>query len=176
MITVVDEGSTATRNGLIIDQNYEETSPVPISLTQNIQVCYNEDIEYDFLGHTLAGCLSWLRKVLNHFPVPIENCVDFWISASLKSFYNIPTKIPKFPCPKGIPIPLDMCPKIGKSYITHIRSDIIKETGIKFNYQLLISLDKEYFENIPKNFIFGDIENPLFNLNDSLWNDALFWK
>jgi len=69
-----------------------------------------------------------------------------------------------------------MCPKIGKSYTTHIRSDIIKETGIKFNYQLLISLGKEYFENIPKNVIFGDIENPLFNLNDSLWNDALFWK
>ena len=85
MLTVVDEGSTAKRNGLIIDQNYEVTSPVPISLTQNIQVCYNEDIEYTFLRHTLAGCLSWLRKVWNHYPVPIENFVDFWISSSLNS-------------------------------------------------------------------------------------------
>ena len=188
MLRVVDEGSLATRNGRIIGQNYAETSPASKAWKQNIQVCYNEDIEYDFGGHTWAGRISWLRKAWNHIPVSIENCEDFWISASLKSFYNITTKTPKCPCPKGIPIPPDMCaasdksaakhinPIIGKSNNIHKRSDILKETAIKFNYQLLISLDKEYVENIPKKFIFGDIKNPLFNLNDSLWNDVLFWQ
>ena len=188
MLRVVDEGSLATRNGRIIDQNYEETSPVSKAWTPNIQVCYNEDIEYDFGGHTWAGRISWLRKAWNHIPISIENCEDFWISATLKSFYNIPTKTPKCPCPNGIPIIPDMCaasdksadahisPTIGKSNSNHIRSDIIKETAIKFNYQLLSSLDKEYVENIPKKFIFGDIQNPLFNLSDSLWNDVLFWQ
>ena len=31
----------------------------------------------------------------------------FWLSAVLKTFYNIPTKIPKCPCPEGNPIILD---------------------------------------------------------------------
>ena len=66
--------------------------------------------------------------------------------------------------------------KIGNSDATHTRRDIMKETAIKFNYQLMISLDKEYVENIPKKFVFGDLENPLFNLSDSLWNDVLYWQ
>jgi len=188
MLRVVDEGSLATRNGRIVNQKYEETSPASKAWKQDIQVCYNEDIEYDFGGHTWAGRISWLRKAWNHIPITIENCEDFWISASLKSFYNIPTKTPRCPCPKDIPIVPDMCaasdksanvhisPIIGKLDSTHLRADIIKETALKFNYQLLISSDKEYVENIPQKFIFGDKKNPLFNLSDSLWNDVLFWQ
>jgi hypothetical protein len=189
MLRVVDEGSLATRNGRIIGNKFQEYSPVPIKTFQkNIHICYDEDIEYDFGGHTWAGRISWLRKAWNHIPISIENCEDFWISAVLKSYYNIPTKTPKCPCPKGIPIVPDMCAAsdksadahidaiVGKSDITHIRTDIIKETAIKFNYQLLISSDKEYVDNIPNKFVFGNLEKPLFNLNDSLWNDALFWQ
>ena len=188
MLRVVDEGSLATRNGRIITQNYKETSPASKAWTKNIQVCYNEDIEYDFGGQIWAGRISWLRKAWNHIPISIESCEDFWISAVLKSFYNISTKTPKCPCPKGLPIVPDMCAvsdksadahidaKVGKSDITHLRTDIIRETAIKYNYQLLISSDKEYVENIPNKFVFGNLEKPLFNLNDSLWNDALFWQ
>ena len=189
MLRVVDEGSLATRNGRIIDKNFNEISPASKAWFQNIQVCYNEDIEYDFGGHIWAGRISWLREAWKHIPISIENSEDFWISAVLKSFYNIPTKTPKCPCPKGIPIVPDMCaasdisakehikPKIGNLIIKdNKRKKIMKKTVIKYNYQLLISLNEEYVKNIPKKFIFGDLSNPLFNLSDILWNDALFWQ
>ena len=66
---------------------------------------------------------------------------------------------------------------IGNSRITHnIRKKIIKETSIKFNYILLISSKPEYVKNIAKKYVFGNLKNPIFNLNDSLWNDALYWQ
>ena len=66
--------------------------------------------------------------------------------------------------------------KIGKSSITHkIRKKIIKETTIKFKYRLLISLNEKYVKDISKKFIFGNLENPLFNLSDILWKDVSFW-
>ena len=189
MLRVVDEGSLATRNGRIINKNFIEFSPASKAWKKNIQVCYDEDIEYDFGGQIWAGKISWLRKAWNHIPISTENSEDFWISASLKSFYNIPTKTPKCPCPKGISIIPDMCAAsdksafihsnavIGKSSITHnIRKKIMKETSIKFKYILLISSNPEYVKNITKKFVFGNLKNPIFNLNDSLWNDALYWQ
>ena len=189
MLRVVDEGSLATRNGRIINKNFKESSPASKAWKQNIQVCYDEDIEYDFGGQIWAGKISWLRKAWNHIPISTENSEDFWISASLKSFYNISTKTPKCPCPKGISIIPDMCAAsdksafihsnavIGNSRITHnIRKKIIKETSIKFNYILLISSKPEYVKNIAKKYVFGNLKNPIFNLNDSLWNDALYWQ
>ena len=188
MIRVVNEGSLATRNGRIIRQNFKEKIIPSKGFKKNIQVCYNEDIEYDFGGHIWAGRISWLRKAWSHIPISIENSEDFWISAALKSFYNISTKIPKCPCPNGIPIVPDMCaasdksairhinPKIGKyNIIYNIRNKIIKETALKFKYRLLISLNKKYVKNISKKFIFGNLKNPLFNLSDFLWKDALYW-
>ena len=70
MIRVVSEGSLATRNGRIISKNFNEKSPTPKAFEKNIQVCYNEDIEYDFGGHIWAGRISWLRKAWNHIPTP----------------------------------------------------------------------------------------------------------
>ena len=189
MIRVVDEGSLATRNGRIIQKNFVPFLPVSKKASKKIfQICYNEDIEYDFGGHIWAGRISWLRKAWNHIPISFENSEDFWISAVLKTFYNIPTKTPKCPCPKDIPIVPDLCAasdksayrhinaKVGNSIIFHsIRKKIIKETTIKFNYKLLISLKKGYIKKISKKYVFGDSKNPLFNLNDTLWNDALFW-
>ena len=189
MLRVVDEGSLATRNGRILNENFTTIVQASKAFQENIQVCYNEDIEYDFGGHTWAGRISWLRKAWNHIPTSIENSEDFWISAALKSFYNIPTKTPKCPCPKDIPIVPDMCAasdkssiehvnaRVGNSIIIHdIRQKIMKEIANKFNYQLLISLNHEYVNNISKKFIFGNLENPLFNLNDNIWKDVLFWQ
>jgi hypothetical protein len=66
--------------------------------------------------------------------------------------------------------------KIGNSnIIPNIRNKIIKETAIKFKYRPLISLNKKYVKNISRKFIFGNLENPLFNLSDFLWKDALYW-
>ena len=89
MIRVVNEGSLATRNGRIIDINFKENTEVSKSKVLTKQICYNEDIEYDFGGHIWAGRISWLRKAWNHIPFSIENSEDFWISAVLKRFYNI---------------------------------------------------------------------------------------
>jgi len=188
MIRVVNDGSLATRNGRIIDENFQEYSPVPSKACQlNIHICYDEDIEYDFGGHTWAGLISWLRKAWNHIPISIENSEDFWISAALKSFYNIPTKTPKCPCPpKGIPIIPDMCAasdisakehidaKIGNSIIGHnIRNKIIKETSSKFKYILLAKSNPKYVKSMSKKFVFG---SSLFNLSDLRWKDVLLWQ
>lgn len=189
MLRVVDEGSLATRNGRIIDKNFKENSPVSKAWRKNIQVCYNEDIEYDFGGQIWAGRISWLRKAWNHIPFSLENSEDFWISAALKSFYNITTKTPKCPCPKSNPIIPEMCAasdksafmhsnaKIGDSNITtSIRKQIMKETTNKFNFPLLIKSNPEYVKNISKKFVFGNSKNPLFNLSDLKWNDVLYWQ
>ena len=190
MIRVVDEGSLATRNGRIIKKNFDTVSPVPKkAFKKNIQICYNEDIEYDFGGHIWAGRISWLRKAWNHIPISIENNEDFWISAVLKTFYNITTKTPKCPCPKDIPIVPDLCAasdksakkhkkaRVGNLIILHnIRQKIVKKTTIKFKYKLLISQNKKIIKNISKKFVFGNLKKPLFNLNDTLWNNVLYWQ
>ena len=189
MLRVVDEGSLATRNGRILNDNFTTIVQATKAFQENIQVCYNEDIEYDFGGHTWAGRISWLRKAWNHIPTSIENSEDFWISAALKSFYNIPTKTPKCPCPKDTPIVPDLCAasdkssmehinaRVGNSIILHeIRQQIMKGIANKFNYKLLISLNQEYVNNISNKFVYGNLENPLFNLSDTLWNDVLFWQ
>lgn len=49
MIRVVDEGFLATRTGRFINENFKEFFPAPI-YEINLQVCFNEDIEYDFGG------------------------------------------------------------------------------------------------------------------------------
>ena len=116
----------------------------------------------------------------------MDNSEDFWISAVLKSFYNISTKTPKCPCPEGNPVIPDMCAvsdksarshekaKIGNTTITNDeRKKLIKEIAEKFNYKVLISIKPNYVENIYKKYVFGD---HLFNLNDSIWKDALFWQ
>ena len=188
MIRVVDGGSLATRNGRLINAKFQEYTPVPpIPIRKHLHICYDEDIEYDFGGHTWAGRISWLRKAWNHIPISIENSEDFWLSASLKSFYNITTKTPKCPCPiEGIPITPDMCAssdksanhhsnaKVGKSIIGHnLRNKIIKETSNTFNYTLLIKSNPNYVKNISKKFVYG---KSLFNLSDLRWNDVFLWQ
>ena len=185
MIRVVNEGSLATRNGRIIDINFKENTEVSKSKVLTKQICYNEDIEYDFGGHIWAGRISWLRKAWNHIPFSIENSEDFWISAVLKRFYNISTKIPKCPCPDEKPIIPDMCAasdksalkhvkaKVGKSSIsTRIRVKLIEQIIQNFHYQRLILAKPEYVKSIHKKFIYGE---KLFNLNDSIWKDVCYW-
>jgi len=188
MLRLVDEGSLATWNGRIIDENFQEYSPFPSKESKrNMHICYDEDIQYDFGSHTWGGLISWLRKAWNHIPISIENSQDFWLSATLKSFYNIPTKTPKCPCPpEGITIIPDMCAssdlsenqyidsKITNSvFSANIRNKIMRETSNRFNYTLLIKSNPEYVKNISKKFVFG---NSLFNLSDLRWNNAFLWK
>ena len=185
MIRVVNEGSLATRNGRIVTKNYHE------HLGFNKKgffkhICFNEDIEYDFGGHIWAGRISWLRKAWNHIPFSFENSEDFWISAALKSFYNISTKTPKCPCPeKGLIIP-DMCAASHKSAHIHenanvggsvihskIRRKLIKEIVKKFKYPQLINTKPDYVKNMHKKYEFRD---RLFILNDSMWEDSYSWQ
>ena len=186
MIRVVNEGSLATRNGRLINEKYEEEGTVYIKGQYNKQVCFNEDIEYDFGGHIWAGRISWLRKAWNHIPFSLENCEDFWLSAVLKTFYNIPTKTPKCPCPIGNAIIPDMCAASDKSAMKHekpnlgklsisdeIRAKLIKEIATKFNYPRLIIYKPRYVKSISKKYFFGD---NFFNLTNSIWKDVLFWQ
>ena len=189
MLRVVDEGSLATRNGRILNVDFTTIIQATKAFQFNVQVCFDEDIQYDFGGHTWAGRISWLRKAWNHIPPTFENSEDFWISAALKTFYNITTKTPKCPCPNGIPIAPDLCASTDKSSLQHInarvgnsiiihniRKKIMKQIATKFNYQILMSLKQEYVKNISSKFVYGNLKNPLFNLSDNLWKDALFWQ
>ena len=189
LLRVVDNGYLATRNGRILDENFKGFSPVSNAWTPNTQVCFNEDVEYDFGGHIWAGRISWLRNAWTHIPISIENCEDFWISAVLKSYYNISTKSPKCPCPKNEPVIPDMCAAtdkssdyhsnaiVGNSTILHsIRTELNKKIAIQFNYKPLITSNPNIAENIKKKYFFGDLNHPLFNLNDSLWENSLFWQ
>ena len=184
MARVVNEGSLATRNGRIINQHYHEM--IMSILIRKRHICYNEDIEFDFGGHTWAGRISWLRKAWNHIPFSIENSEDFWISAVLKSYYNISTKIPRCPCPRDGPIVPDMCAashksaskhddaKVGNKNIkTRTRYILIKEITNKFNYQRLVYTKPDYVNNISKIYVYG---NNFFNLSDPMWNKALYWQ
>ena len=184
MLRVVNEGFLCTRNGRIITDNYKTIFTTKEN-RKGSQVCFNEDIEYDFGGHIWAGRISWLRKAWNHIPYTFENCEDFWISAVLKSFYNISTKVPKCPCPDNNPIIPDLCAagdkstfyhqnaKIGKSTINHsIRQKIFKEFTVRFNYKRLNQSNPKYVQNIYKKYKYGF---NFFNLNDSIWKDALVW-
>ena len=185
MIRVVNEGSLATRNGRIIDEEFREVFGIEKEAFTK-QICYNEDIEYDFGGHIWAGRISWLRKAWNHIPFSFENSEDFWLSATLKSFYNISTKSPKCPCPKNNPIIPDLCAasdksahnhenaKVGDSIVSHeVRNRLIKEIIERFKYQRLILTKPDYVKNINKKFITRD---RLFILNDTIWNDSLYWQ
>ena len=185
MIRVVNEGSLATRNGRIINENYEEKIISKIG-KRDAQICYNEDIEYDFGGHIWAGRISWLRKAWNHIPFSLITSEDFWLSAVLKTFYNITTKIPKCPCPENNQIIPDFCassdvsaikhanPTIGKLNITYnIRARLIKEIVKKFNYQPLILSKPTYVKNIHKKYFYG---YKFFNLSEDIWKDALYWQ
>jgi UDP-N-acetylglucosamine 2-epimerase (non-hydrolysing) len=191
MIRVVDEGYLATRNGRLINKNYESFFPASNNnYNRNIQVCFNEDIEYDFGGHIWAGRMTWLRNAWTHIPLSFENCEDFWLSATLKSFYNISTRSPKCPCPINRPIIPDLCAAehisahnhtdaiLGNTTVGHsVRNKIIKETSIKYNYKPLIFSQPNIIENINNKFIYGNIStNPLFNLTDSLWKNVQFWQ
>ena len=183
MVRVINGGSLATRNGRIIGQNFEELIEPYKKGWNTKHICYNEDIEFDFGGHIWAGLISWLRKVWNHPPISLENSEDFWISAVLKSFYNISTKTPKCPCPEGNIIKPDMCAasdkssfkhenaKIGNSNISHkIRTKLIKEITLNYNYKRLILLKPEYVKNIYNKYVFGDL---FFNLSHTIWKDVI---
>ena len=187
MLRVVDEGFLATRNGRLLNNNYEEFLPV-IFYRKELQICFNEDIEYDFGGHIWAGRISWLRKAWTHIPISIENSEDFWISAVLKSFYNISTRSPKCPCPDEGIINPDLCAAsdvsamdhengiIGKLSVNHsIRQKLMKENSIHFNYKPLILSDPTISNKVKNQFKFGNKTHPIFNLSDNLWKDVLFW-
>lgn len=186
MIRVVNEGSLATRNGRIITENFGEATKAYTNKNHNQQICYNEDIEYDFGGHIWAGRISWLRKAWNHIPISFEHSEDFWLSAVLKVFYNITTKSPKCPCPKGNPIIPDLCAASDKSALKHYnaiigenqisqntRDRLIKEIILKFNYTRLILTKPEYVKNMSKLYFHSDL---FFNLSDPIWKHALWWQ
>ena len=186
MIRVVNEGYLCTRNGRIITPYFHSTNAAfKNGINHSLQACYNEDIEYDFGGHIWAGRISWLRKAWNHIPFSIKNSEDFWISATLKAFYNISTKIPRCPCPEGNLILPDLCAasdrssrvhhdaKIGNSKASHkIRHDLYIEYIRKYNFPLLNLTKPEYVKSIYKKYIFGD---RLFDLSDSIWKSAKAW-
>ena len=185
MARVINDGSLAVRTGRIIKENFQEVN-VGFTIPHfDTQVCFDEDIENDFGGQIWGGRISWLRKVWSHIPFSIKNCEDFWISAVLKSYYNIPTKVPKCPCPEEIPMIPDMCSASDKIALIHdnaivlnsvfsheLRGSLIKQIIEKYNYQQLIFSKPEYVKSIRKKFKVG---KNLFNLSDPIWKNVLFW-
>ena len=188
MIRVVNSGSLATRNGRIVNWSFHSKKMAYYSY-KGQHICYEEDIEYDYGGHIWAGKIEWLKKAWTHIPISLENSEDFWISAVLKTFYNITTKIPRCPCPKNnnLIVP-DLCAVSDKSALNHIdaqignhsaghdlRVKLIREMSNKYDYTRLISIKPDYVSKINTMYIYGD-KQPLFNLSDDLWKGALSWQ
>ena len=189
MIRVVNEGFLATRNGRLINKQYQEVGPNEKVFQRDNQVCFDEDIEYDFGGHIWAGRISWLKMAWQHIPISLDNCEDFWLSATLKTFYNIATKTPKCPCPKDNPVNPDLCAAseksasnhtnsiIGKRTIDHsIRANLIKAISMHLNYKPLLFYNSKTIDIINDKFKFGNITHPLFNLSDTLWKNINYWQ
>ena len=189
MIRVVDEGFLATKKGKLLNTNYLEFSPKLQIFGKETQMCFNEDIEYDFGEHIWAGRISWIRKALSHIPNSLENCDDFWLSSTLKTFYNISTRTPKCPCPTKKPIIPELCAaseenalineesSINKSTINSSeRAKIINDIIKYYNYKPLIFSDPYITEKIKNKFLFGNKTFPLFDLSDDRWNNSLFWQ
>ena len=188
MIRVVNEGFLATKNGRLITKEYNSIAANNKVFDSQNQVCFNEDIEYDFGGHIWAGRIEWLRNAWKHIPLTLDNCEDFWLSATLKTYYNISTKSPKCPCPKDKPVRPDLCAASDKSagiHINHtigqktvehsIRSKIIKAISIQLKYKPLLFSDSEILSKINDKLIFGNLTHPLFDLSDNLWENVFFW-
>ena len=186
MIRVVNDGFLATENGRLITKQYNSIA-ANYKIFHN-QVCFNEDIEYDFGGHIWAGRIHWLRNAWNHIPLTLDNCEDFWLSATLKTFYNISTKTPKCPCPKDNPVIPDLCAasdisafahkdhKIGEKTVKHsARAKIIEAISIHLKYKPLLFSDSETLKKINDKLIFGNRTHPLFNLSDKLWKNVGNW-
>ncbi|OHT15973.1 hypothetical protein TRFO_42165 [Tritrichomonas foetus] len=120
MIRVVNEGSLATRNGRFI-------IPVEIGAKlSRLPITFEEDIEVDFGGHIWAGKIEWLQNAWRHPPPLLANCEDFWLSAVLKTFFNISTKKPKCPIHE---FP-QMCSCSHKNASSH-KSAVVGQTQIK---------------------------------------------
>ena len=146
MIRVVNSGSLATRNGRIVNWSFQSISKALYSYKRQ-HICYDEDIEYDFGGQIWAGKIDWLRKAWTHIPISLENSEDFWISAVLKAFYNISTKIPKCPCPKENDIiSPDLCAVSDISAINHINAQIGNlSAGHNLRTKLIKKMSNKYF-------------------------------
>jgi len=187
MARVINEGYLATRNGRIITEDYRTYSIFRLNLREKEQVCFNEDIEHDFGGHIWAGRVSWLRKAWNHIPFSFENCEDFWISATLKTFYNISTKMPRCPCPDEDPSNsnLDLCSNLEKIGLNHknailgetqifhgIRAKIIEKTTKGFNYQRLIHTKPDFVKSMNSILKLG--KHIFKNATEGIWKDSCF--
>ena len=81
----------------------------------------------------------------------------------------------------------DMCAASDKSVGNHldaiignftmghtVRPKIMRETAVKFNFTPLINSNLQIIHDIRNKFVSGDLNHPLFDLNDSLWKDVLF--
>ena len=187
MARVINEGYLATRNGRIIAENYHTYSIIKSNQGKNNQICFDEDIEHDFGGHIWAGRISWLRKAWNHIPNSFENCEDFWISAALKSFYNITTKMTRCPCPDKDPSNsnLELCSNleiigrdhknaiVGKKEILHnIRPKIIEQIIKRFNFQRLIDTKPDFVKSMDSLIKYR--KNIFKNTNKGIWKDSVF--
>ena len=61
MLRVLNEDSLATRNGRLINENFQEYSPLPSrSCKRNIHICYDDMIS----GHTCAGSTKFNYTLL----------------------------------------------------------------------------------------------------------------
>ena len=103
MVRVADGGALAVRVGRFLgnmtdDHGYvEHMGTTPRGWSQGVQVTHDVDIEYDFGGQIWVGRFEWLRLLWQHPPPVWITSEDFWISAVLRVFGDIPTKRPRCP-------------------------------------------------------------------------------
>jgi hypothetical protein len=181
----------ATRNGRFLDGNLKEFADGASEAgwaRDGIQVTYDTDIDYDFGGHIWAGRISWLKDVWHNFTQSFDDAEDFWLSAVLKSKFNIGTRKPKCLKPndsdtKRSP---DFCACSHKSATHHEnavaggnevsisnRHAAMINIGRKFQYEPLLKNDQKIVEK--SNLAHKIHEHPIFDLNGTIFSQCLYW-
>ena len=186
MIRVVDSGYLATRNGrYVTPQGEEVVVPFLQQLWRsNIKVTFEEDVDYDFGGHTWAGRIAWLKKAWRHPPVSYDNCEDFWISAVVKNYVGIGTRSPK--CPEGRP---EMCACSHQSAHNHIDVSVGSTKSIsssshndiqnliikQYDYEVLMKTEPAVVDRVSKLFKVHDGSYDTSNKTLEIFKNCLYW-
>jgi len=94
---VNDEGYFCTRNGRLVEPDGSETIVNEKGWNVKLQVTANEDADFDFGGHIWVGRMQWIRSIWQHPPPTLTTSEDFWLSAVLKSHYDVGTRTARCP-------------------------------------------------------------------------------
>jgi len=182
MLRVVKNGFFAVRNGRFVHRSgnvySEDCGAAPNGWSNDIQVTFESDVEYDFGGHVWAGRYAWLREVWKFPPPTLDTGEDFWISAVLKTKLGISTRRPR--C---LSTDMQTCACSMQSAIKHEAAEIGSTKGGDLQRTQSFSLIAQslHYEPVsrspeyPQIYTFHKPGHGPFHVANSVFENCLFW-